>query len=72
MLPELSLELIEALESLFVDRCPGIHDSEREIFFHAGRVSVVKLLRSEYSIQNTPKEEIEEEDFIDVYIKTES
>lgn len=70
MLPTISSELIEALESIYIDRCPGINESEREIFFHAGAVSVVRMIRAEFITQNSEQEQPEEEDFIDVYIKT--
>lgn len=40
--PETIQELIDLLSNLYPDRCPSLHDSEREIFYAAGQRSVVE------------------------------
>lgn len=70
MFPDIPEEIVKALEEMYHDRCPDIHESERQIFMNAGAVSVVRFLRSEFDRQNKPEDLDEEEDFINVYIST--
>jgi len=43
--PAVSPALVEALEELFPDRCPKLHASDREVWYHAGEAHVVEFLR---------------------------
>lgn len=43
-LPHVPLALLKYLERLFPTRTPSIDQSDREIFFYAGKRSVVDLL----------------------------
>lgn len=43
--PAVPLELIEALESRFPDRCPDLRTPEREVWAATGRAEVVRFLR---------------------------
>ena len=70
MFPDIPEDIVLALEEMYKDRCPDIHESERQIFMNAGAVSVVRFLRSEFNRQNKSEDDSEEEDFIDVYIST--
>ena len=50
--PVVSKELIEELERRFPDRSPELATSIDEIRFKSGQVSVVKLLRTMFDVQN--------------------
>lgn len=43
--PIISIELIEYLEELNKDQVPNLSDSDREVWFKAGAVSVVRHLK---------------------------
>jgi hypothetical protein len=43
-LPELSVDLIAELDTLFPDRCPDLADSEREVWAKAGERRVISFL----------------------------
>ena len=43
-LPVLATELIAELDQTFPDRCPTMANSDREVWFNAGRRSVVNFL----------------------------
>jgi hypothetical protein len=45
-LPDSSIELINKLNTLIPSRHPNLNESEREIWFNAGRRSVVDFLLS--------------------------
>jgi len=50
--PPVSRALLEALEQLFPDRAPGRTDTEADIRYKAGAVSVIRFLRAQYDHQN--------------------
>lgn len=50
--PVIPKALIEYLERLYPDRTPDLTDSDRMVWYNAGRVSVVRKLRAEYEKQN--------------------
>lgn len=52
-IPPVPDALITALEKRFPDTCPDLTDSEREIFFKAGAVSVIKLLKRANEMKRT-------------------
>jgi hypothetical protein len=49
--PHISKVLIAKLAEIFPDRCPDLNQSEREIFYKVGQVSVVTYLRIEHERQ---------------------
>ncbi|WP_018123381.1 hypothetical protein [Desulfovibrio oxyclinae] len=50
-IPPLDEELIKALETRFPERCPKLTDSDRDIWFYAGKRAVVKFLSETYEEQ---------------------
>ena len=59
-LPDLSRDLIDALDARFPLRLPDIKDSEREIWFKVGQRKVIEFLIDTYDEQHktliSPKE----------------
>lgn len=49
--PEIPLRIVEWLEHVCPDRCPSLKDSERAVWYDAGRASVAKLARQIYNDQ---------------------
>lgn len=49
--PQVTKALIRKLEEIFPDRCPEIAQSDREIWWKAGQVSLVRYLRIEHERQ---------------------
>lgn len=47
----LSEELIQDLEALFPEKSPGLSDSERIIFYNAGKSALVRELRLVWEYQ---------------------
>ena len=47
-LPGVSLELVQALERIFPDRCAVLGDTIEKIMFDAGCAKVVRKIRAEY------------------------
>lgn len=52
-LPDLSKDLIDALDDRFPSRCADPKDSEREIWIKVGQRKVVEFLLDVYEEQNT-------------------
>ena len=50
--PAVPKPLLEKLDELFPDECPGLDTLDRHIWFRAGQRSVVALLSVEYEQQN--------------------
>ena len=50
--PNISKELLEVLEKRFPDRSPDGDETLDEIRFKSGQVSVVRLLRYHFNLQN--------------------
>lgn len=50
--PKISKELIEVLEMRFPDRSPDLQDPIDAIRYQSGQVSVVRLIRHHFNLQN--------------------
>jgi len=50
--PKISKELLEVLELRFPDRSPDLQDPVDAIRFQSGQVSVVRLIRHHFNLQN--------------------
>ena len=50
--PPISKEQIEALSKLIPNKCPDLLETDREVWYNAGRRSVVDLLQEIFAIQN--------------------
>jgi hypothetical protein len=50
--PKISKELLEVLEKRFPDRSPDLQDPVDAIRFQSGQVSVVRLIRHHFDLQN--------------------
>jgi len=42
MAPQTIADLIDLLDRLYPDKCPSIHDTDREIWYRTGQRSVVE------------------------------
>lgn len=51
--PYVSQELIAALDQLYPDRCPEPGTAAWEVWFQAGRASVVRKLKTEFARQRS-------------------
>lgn len=51
-IPQVTQELVEYLEGICPDSSPSLDTPDRNIWFNAGKVSVVKHLRSLFDEQN--------------------
>ena len=51
-LPEITKELMEYLEGICPDKAPALSATERQIWFDAGKVDLVRHLRSIYEEQS--------------------
>lgn len=58
-IPKYSRDLIKHLANMYPERLPQLEESEREMFFYAGRASLVKELVELLNLQD-------EEDFPNV------
>ena len=50
-LPGLTRELVEGLDALVPERCPGLKQSEREIWMYAGKRELVRNLKTVFERQ---------------------
>lgn len=50
--PPISKELLEVLEKRFADRAPDLGMNMETIMFNSGQVSVIRLLRHQFDLQN--------------------
>lgn len=50
--PVISKELLEVLEKRFPDRAPDLDEPLDQVRFKSGQVSVVKLLKHQFDLQN--------------------
>ena len=55
-LPLLTLDLVEAIEELFPDRCPEPSWPMPEVWMKAGQAYVARYLRAAYEAQNQEEE----------------
>ena len=51
-IPEITIELVEYLEGICPDASPSLTTGEREIWWNAGKVDLVRHLRSIHDEQN--------------------
>ena len=51
-IPEITKELVEYLEGICPDTSPSLKSGEREIWWNAGKVDLVRHLRSIHAEQN--------------------
>lgn len=52
MVPQIDKVLIEYLETLYPDKYPNIDTPDKEVWFKAGQVSVVRFLKSKLEEQH--------------------
>lgn len=50
-LPNLTVELVEALERFFPDRCPDPEKTDRDVHMIMGEQKVVRFIRAEFEAQ---------------------
>ena len=55
MIPVIDEQLIEYLEEAYPDKAPDISMEEKQIWFNAGQVSVVRHLKDQYRLQEETK-----------------
>ena len=53
--PILTKEIIAYLEEVYPDKAPDLSMEEKEIWFTAGQVSVVRHLKDQYRLQEETK-----------------
>jgi hypothetical protein len=51
LLPAISETLVKRLEKLFPDKCPDLTNTEKDVWFKSGQVSVIRFLRQTYNEQ---------------------
>lgn len=51
LMPLISEALLKRLESLFPDKCPDLTNTEKDVWFKSGQVSVIRFLRQTYNEQ---------------------
>ena len=51
LMPLISESLLKRLESLFPDKCPDLTNTEKDVWFKSGQVSVIRFLRQTYNEQ---------------------
>lgn len=50
--PQIPKELLEVLEKRFMDVAPDLSETNDSIRFKSGQVSVIRLLRHQFTLQN--------------------
>ena len=51
LMPLISEAMINRLEQLYPDKCPDLTNSEKDVWFKSGQVSVIRFLRQTYNDQ---------------------
>lgn len=51
LMPMISEAVVKRLEELFPDKCPDLTNSEKDVWFKSGQVSVIRFLRQTYNEQ---------------------
>ena len=51
LMPLISEAVVKRLEELFPDKCPDLTNSEKDVWFKSGQVSVIRFLRQTYNDQ---------------------
>ena len=49
--PYIPLEIVEAVERMFPNRCPTQNMSDRQVWISVGSIGVARYLRSQYEAQ---------------------
>tara|TARA_Y100000768_G_C23958977_1_gene674290 strand:+ start:1582 stop:1770 length:189 start_codon:yes stop_codon:yes gene_type:complete len=55
--PMIDEALVLRLREMYPEKCPSINDSDRQIWYDCGQISVVKMLESVYNEQNNINED---------------
>ena len=55
MIPNIDESLLQYLEELYPDKAPDLSMEEKQIWFSAGQVAVVRHLRDQYNLQEETK-----------------
>ena len=55
MIPYIDPEIVKYLEELYPDKAPDLSMEEKQIWFSAGQVSVVRHLKDQYNLQEETK-----------------
>ena len=55
MMPNIDESLLQYLEELYPDKAPDLSMEEKQIWFSAGQVAVVRHLRDQYNLQEETK-----------------
>ena len=55
MIPNIDKSLLQYLEELYPDKAPDLSMEEKQIWFSAGQVAVVRNLRYQYNLQEETK-----------------
>ena len=50
-IPVITEEMIDYLDKLFPDKCADLKDTDKEIFYKSGQMSVVNHLKEQFKIQ---------------------
>ena len=51
LMPLISEAVVKRLEKLFPDKCPDLTNTEKDVWFKSGQVSVIRFLRQTYNEQ---------------------
>ena len=49
LMPLISEAMINRLEQLYPDKCPDLTNTEKDVWFKSGQVSVIRFLRQIYN-----------------------
>ena len=55
MIPNISESLLQYLEELYPDKAPDLSMEEKQIWFSAGQVAVVRHLKDQFKLQEETK-----------------
>ena len=55
MIPNIDKSLLQYLEELYPDKAPDLSMEEKQIWFSAGQVAVVRHLKDQYRLQEETK-----------------
>jgi hypothetical protein len=55
MTPNIDKQIVDYLEEVYPDKSPDINMEEKQIWFNAGQVSVVRHLKDQFRLQEETK-----------------
>ena len=55
MIPNISESLLQYLEELYPDKAPDLSMEEKQIWFSAGQVAVIRHLKDQFKLQEETK-----------------